>query len=341
MDIPRGEAIMKHLLGLATALVLGALGLNASAQAPPQQRGSLILLAQNDTPPGKPNSGHRRTTAERVRAAFNRVGATSIGELFADIVLKASADNSDAALKGADEKIDIVNFNAILKKPFDRSFGALSYFGLYRDIEDARETARRPSLPGGEKIDLGKGHWAWVASLPAPRESPGSVIPAGEAVLTVIDVDRYILLSVVKYGETLTVPPEKIGRGALDENYELNEKEQKTSFALRHKLVEEKSKALVGGAKSRAIEIGRILANLDLTGDDEDPDDKAPLSTTPPSGAGPAAPVALDALLALKMSVKLIPVDMNYDVDHVDGVTSRDAVIIAQRRLAQLAKGNQ
>jgi WD40 repeat protein len=67
------------------------------------------------------------------------------------------------------------------------------------------------------------------------------------------------------------------------------------------------------------------------------PASEKPDSNKPASG-NPDAPVALDALLALKMSVKLIPVDTNYDVDHVDGVTSRDAVIIAQRRLAELAK---
>jgi Cohesin domain len=63
-----------------------------------------------------------------------------------------------------------------------------------------------------------------------------------------------------------------------------------------------------------------------------------PPGTGPSTPPGSGGPLALDALSALKMSVKLIPVDMNYDVDHVDGVTSRDAVIIAQRRLAELAK---
>jgi hypothetical protein len=65
-----------------------------------------------------------------------------------------------------------------------------------------------------------------------------------------------------------------------------------------------------------------------------------------PPGTGPSTPLgggpmALDALVALKMSVNLIPPEPNYDVDRVDGVTARDAVIIAPRRLDQLAKGKK
>ena len=52
----------------------------------------------------------------------------------------------------------------------------------------------------------------------------------------------------------------------------------------------------------------------------------------------PDAPSALDALIALKMSAKLLTAEPRYDVDLVDGVTSVDAVIIAKRRLAELSK---
>jgi Cohesin domain/FecR protein len=81
------------------------------------------------------------------------------------------------------------------------------------------------------------------------------------------------------------------------------------------------------------LPIDLLHGSLHVVGEGGRPPGTGP--TTPPGSGGP---LALDALSALKMSVKLIPVDMNYDVDHVDGVTSRDAVIIAQRRLVELAK---
>lgn len=57
---------------------------------------------------------------------------------------------------------------------------------------------------------------------------------------------------------------------------------------------------------------------------------------TTPAGAGPSG---IDVHRCLMMVVERIPVEWNYDVDHDRKITSGDAFIIAQRRLAAITGG--